>query len=124
MNIPSLKFVDYGNTDRVTPDLLFACPLFSYPPAFAFEVEIDALDLAQLDDPNGFFNFLHHFLDVDLCANIVTKCYPTLKVDLSLEQSGDDLVKEWGFIFIRRFSIRVVKLNPLDSAPLSPTLNR
>jgi len=88
-----VKFVDYGNTDRVTPDLLFACPLFSYPPAFAFEVEIDALDLAQLDDPNGFFNFLHHFLDVDLCANIVTKCYPTLKVDLSLEQSGDDLVK-------------------------------
>ena len=90
-----LKFVDYGNTDRVTPDLLFACPFVSYPPAFAFEVEIDALDLTQLDDPNSFFHFLHHFMDIDLCATIVTKCYPTLKVDLKLAQSGDDLVKAW-----------------------------
>ena len=87
-----VQFIDYGNFERVTSDQIFTSSFESYAP-FAFEVQIDGLDLAQLDDPNGFFNFLQHFLNTELSATIVEKCYPTLKVDLKLTGSGDDLIK-------------------------------
>ena len=50
-----VKFIDYGNVERVTPDLIFKSHFNQSP--FAFEVEIDALDRV-FDDDFYFIDFL------------------------------------------------------------------